>query len=79
MAVWAAQETLPSTMLSSGGESPELAPKKQEKVGKKITLEEKGFACRPHSKGTTATDLKTILTKVMGLEENTTAGGLGPN
>lgn len=55
----------------------ELAPKKKEEVGK-ITLEERGFACRPHSNGTSVMDLK-ILTKVVRLEENTTAGGLGPD
>lgn len=32
-----------------------------------------------HSKGTVVTDLKKILTKVTGLEENTTARGLGPH
>ena len=66
-------------MLCSGRESLELAPKKNKKEVGKITVEERGFACRPHSNGTLVTDLKKILTKVMGLEENTIAGGLGPD
>lgn len=41
------------------------------------SLEEEGFACRIHSAGTLVADLK-ILTKVMGLEETTTAWGLRP-
>lgn len=32
-----------------------------------------------HSEGTGVTDVKKILTEVTGLEENTTARGLGPH
>lgn len=56
----------------------ELATKKKKKVGK-ITLKERGFACRSRSDGTSVTDVKKILTEVTRLEENTTACGLGPD
>ena len=38
---------------------------------------ERGFACT--LKSTVVTDLKEILTKVMGLEEKTITRGLGPH
>lgn len=63
---------------SAGMESLGAGPQ-GERESWKNHMEERGFACRPHSNGTLATDLKEILTKVMGLEENTTAGGLGPD
>lgn len=43
--------------------------------GKNHMQERRGFPGSPHPQSY----LKEILTKVMGLEENTIAGGLGPD
>ena len=60
----------------------ELAPKekasqKSQENQKNHTGGERGFACT--LKSTVVTDLKEILTKVMGLEEKTITRGLGPH